>query len=75
VDGGGVKVAADVHLVVTGADEVGGEHPAVRVADVGQAHAAADGLAPGAGGHRADGGAVAEHECAAPDPRVGVGVG
>ncbi len=73
VDGGGVELAADVHLVLPGADEVGGEHVAVRVAGVGQGDAAAEGLAPGAGGHLADGDAVPEHELAAPDHRVGVG--
>src|SRR5271165_2359582 len=73
VDGGREEVAADVDLVLAGADDVGGEDAAVRVAKVGQADAAADGLAPGAGGHLADGGPVAEYEFAAPDHDGGIG--
>src|ERR1700685_3044669 len=70
--GGGVEVAADVDLVAAGADQVGSEDLAARVADVAQAHGGAQGLAPGARGDLADGYAVAKDELAAPDHGVGV---
>ncbi len=53
MDGGRDQPAADVHLVLPRPDGAGGEDLAGRVPDVGQADAAADGLAPGAGGHLA----------------------
>src|ERR1700759_2143037 len=45
---GRVESATDVHLVLPRPDQVGGEHLASRMADVGQGDAAAQGLAPGA---------------------------
>src|ERR1035441_2365298 len=67
VDGGRVELTAHVDLVRAGAGGVAGKHPPVRATDVGQAHAAAHGLAPRARGQLADRDPVPEHQLTTPD--------
>src|ERR1035438_5294185 len=69
VDGGRMQAAA-VHLGRTGPDDVRGEPVVLGVGDVAQPDAAADGFAPGARGHLADGDPVPEPQLAAPDHGV-----
>jgi Amino acid permease len=69
-DNGRMQLPADIDLILTGSREVWGDHGAVRMTDVSQAHAAADGLAPGPRGYLANGHAVAKDQF----PHLGVAV-
>src|SRR6201986_4812466 len=62
VNGRRVEPATHVHLVSACAHHVADQHISVRVPDVGQAHAAPDGFAPGARGDLADSDPVSQHE-------------